>query len=69
RLVASDGGQYQLRRFYNGGGIISVTGNPMNGWQTSCPAGYSDTAYWTGQSYQFSEWDAFYEMHFCNPLA
>ncbi|MGC0155822.1 hypothetical protein ACPRNU_25460, partial [Chromobacterium vaccinii] len=59
------GGQYQLRRFYRGGGIISSVGNPMNSWLTSCPSGFLDVTYWTGQSYQYSEWDAYYEMHFC----
>jgi hypothetical protein len=62
------GGQYVLREYLNSGQVLTDgTGcqtNPMTN-ACSCPPGYGDYEYSTGQSYAYKEWDSIYRTHFC----
>ena len=44
--------------------MLTCEGNPLTS-SCSCPSGFRDYAYATGQSYAYSEWDSIYITHFC----
>lgn len=67
----SGGGQYVLRVYRNNdnssGAMVPEWGCQPN-FKTgdcSCPYGYADISYLTGQSYYKKEWDSYYFTHFC----
>lgn len=67
----SGGGQYVLRMYRNAdnstGAMVPEWGCQPN-FKTgdcSCPAGYADISYMTGQSYYKKEWDSYWFTHFC----
>nr|WP_253073843.1 shufflon system plasmid conjugative transfer pilus tip adhesin PilV [Kosakonia sp. MUSA4] len=69
KTPAPRGGQYVLRRYSSDGSLVPdiqvlCQANPVTGG-CNCPAGATDNAYMTGQSYMFVPWDTYFETHFC----
>ena len=64
RTPGNYGGQYVVRQYLWSGQMLTCEGNPLTS-SCSCPSGFRDYAYATGQSYAYSEWDSIYITHFC----
>ncbi|PWU32067.1 shufflon system plasmid conjugative transfer pilus tip adhesin PilV [Pseudomonas sp. RW407] len=67
---SSTKGQYVIRKYWPSGQpttpdiALWCQANPITG-SCSCPAGSQDYGYMTGQSWLNTQWDTFFETHFC----
>lgn len=68
--IRGDGGQYVLRKMSDGSLVgpehIPCQSNPKTGG-CSCPSGFIDKGFISGQSYMYNYFDSFWETHVCMP--